>query len=181
MADPTLQAALNFTDDDLIANREGRLSPGQQERLSATQSRGRAVNWVSGAVFLVILILIATYVLPLYSAAAAAGSSSAVPLPIIGAVIVVVVGIIGFSIARTRRRLGGLTGTVLMTEGEASGRQGLVPMAGNAMAPVFRLSIGKVTFPLTTPEPMTAFTTGHRYRAYYVNGTRPTLVSAEPV
>jgi hypothetical protein len=176
MADPTLHEALDFTDEDLVANRAGRLGPTQQGRLTKSKGRSQAINLISGGVFLVIMIVIAVYVLPMYLTGPAAQAA-----PIIVAVLIVVVALIGLSIARGRRKLSRLDGAVLMTEGEASARQGMAPISGGGMMPMYRLSVGKVTFALATPEPMRAFTNGHIYRAYYVQGTLPILVSAEPV
>ena len=181
MSTPALQAALNFTDEDLVANRAGRLGPTQQARMTKLKGRGQIINIVYAVMFAVIIGVIALFVIPQYTAAADAGSSSAVPTWLIAAIIAGVVLIIGFTVLRTRRRLTRLDGAVLMTEGEANGRQGLVPMAETAMAPIFRLSIGKVTFALSTPEPLAAFTNGKRYRGYYVKGTMPVLVSAEEI
>jgi len=176
MADPTLREALNFTDEDLAANRSGKLGPTQQGRMTKSKGRSQVVNLVSGAVFVVIMIVIAAYVLPMYLTGPAASAA-----PIIVVVLIVVVGIIAFTIVRGRRKLARLDGAVLMTEGVASARHGMAPMSGGAMMPMYRLSVGNVTFALATPEPMRAFTNGKLYRAYYVQGTLPVLVSAEPV
>ncbi|CAN5445165.1 hypothetical protein BH09ACT4_BH09ACT4_04630 [soil metagenome] len=181
MSDAALQAALNFTDDDLVANRAGMLSPAQQGRMTKAKAQSQVINLVFGAVFLVIIIVIGAYVLPQYMAASDAGGTSAPPTGIIVAVLLVVVAIIAFTVWNSRRRLARLNGAVLMTEGEASGRQGMAPVADAAVLPVYRLSVGKVTFALATPEPLAAFTNGKQYRAYYVKGTLPILVSAEPV
>jgi hypothetical protein len=177
MSDPTLQAALNFTDDDLVANRAGKLGPTQQGRMTKTKGVSQVTNLIFGAVFLVIIVVIAVYVLPQYLSS----SVGAQAVPIIVGVLILVLLIIALTIFRSRRKLGRLDGAVLMTEGEASARQGLAPISGGAMMPMYRLSVGKVTFALATPEPMRAFTNGKQYRAYYVQGTLPILVSAEPV
>lgn len=174
MADPTLHEALDFTDDDLAANREGRLGPTQQGRLTKSKGRSQVVNLISAAVFLVIMIVIAVYVLPMYLTGPAASAA-----PIIFGVLILVVLIIGFTTWRSRRKLTRLDGAVLMTEGEASARMGGAQVSGGAMLPMYRLSIGKVPFALASPEPMRAFVNGHRYRGYYVQGTLPILVSAE--
>ena len=176
MADPTLQEALNFTDDDLVANRAGKLGPTQQGRMTKTKGRSQITNVIFGVVFLVIIVIIAAYVLPNYLTGPAASAA-----PIIVVVVIVVVGLMVFSFMRSRRKLGRIDGAVLMTEGEASARQGLAPVSGGIALPVYRLSVGKVTFALSTPEPMRAFTNGKQYKAYYVQGTLPILVSAEPV
>lgn len=176
MADPTLQQALNFTDEDLVANRAGRLGPTQQGRMTKTRGRSQVTNLIFGAVFLVIMVVIAAYVLPNYLTGPASSAA-----PIIVVVLIVVVGIIAFTIFRSRRKLTRLDGAVLMTEGEASARQGLAPVSGGAVLPMYRLSIGKVDFALATPEPMRAFVNGKHYRGYYVQGTLPILMSAEEV
>lgn len=174
MADPTLQEALNFTDEDLAANREGRLGPTQQGRLTKTKGRSQVLNIVTGLVFLAIMVVIAVYVLPMYLT-----GPSAQAAPIIVAVLVLVVLIIGFTIWRSRRKLSRLDGAVLWTAGEASARHGMMPISGGGMMPMYRLSIGEVTFALASPEPMRAFVNGEQYRGYYVQGTLPILVSAE--
>lgn len=174
MADPTLQEALNFTDEDLAANREGRLGPTQQGRLTKTKGRSQVMNIITGVVFLVIMGVIAFYVLPMY-----VGSAASAAVPIIVAVLVLVVLIIGFTIWRSRRKLSRLDGAVLWTAGEASARHGMAPISGGGMMPMYRLSIGEMTFALASPEPMRAFVSGHQYRGYYVQGTLPILVSAE--
>lgn len=174
MADLTLQEALEFTDEDLAANREGRLGPTQQGRLTKTKGRSQVMNIVTGAVFLVIVMVIAVYVLPTYLTGPAAQAA-----PIIVAVLILVVLIMGFTVWRSRRKLSRLDGAVLSTTGEASARQGMTPISGGRMMPMYRLSIGEVTFALSTPEPMQAFVNGDQYRAYYVRGTLPVLVSAE--
>ncbi|MEO6115150.1 MAG: hypothetical protein ABIP33_02090 [Pseudolysinimonas sp.] len=181
MADAALQAAFNFTDDDLVANRAGRLSPTQQTRMTKAQGQGQIGNIVFGIVFVVILVVIAIVVLPPLLAPQPANSSAAPP-GIIVLVVVVVLGIIAFSFLRSRRKLRGVTGAVLSTEGEAKGN---VHASGNVDQPdmmmVYRLKVGSVTFPLSRADEVAAFTNGARYRAYYVQGTLPILISAEPL
>jgi hypothetical protein len=174
MADPTLQEALNFTDEDLAANREGRLGPTQQGRLTRTKGRSQVINLVSAAVFVVIMIVIGVYVLPMYLT-----GPSAQAAPIIVGVLIAVVLIILLTTWRSRRKLARLDGPVIWTAGEASARMGGAQVSGGALMPMYRLSIGEVTFALASPEPMRAFVNGHQYRGYYVQGTTPVLVSAE--
>jgi membrane-bound ClpP family serine protease len=177
MADPTLQEALNFTDEDLVANRAGKLGPTQQGRMTTTKGRSQVTNLIFGAVFLVIIVVIGFSVLPQYLSSSAAGQY----VPIVVGVLILVVLIIGFTILRSRRKLNRLDGAVLVTQGAADTRAGVAPVSGGAMLPVYRLSIGSVTFALSSPEPMRAFVSGQQYKAYYVQGTLPILVSAEPV
>ena len=170
MADGALQAALDFTDDDLAANRAGRLSPAQQTRMGKTQGQGQIANIVFGIVFVVVLAVIAFIVLPPLFAPQPANSSAVPP------------GIIGLSFLRTRRKLRGVTGAVLAVEGEAKGN---VKATGNVdqadLMMVYRLKVGSVTFALHSADQVAAFRDGARYRAYYVKGTLPILISAEPV
>jgi uncharacterized protein (UPF0333 family) len=181
MADGALQAALDFTDDDLVANRAGRLSPAQQARMTKTQGRGQIANIVFGIVFVVMLVVIAIIVLP-PALAPQPEHSSAIPPGIIILVVVVVVGIIGLSFLRTRRKLRGVTGAVLSTEGEAKGsiRAGGNVDQGDVMT-MYRIKVGSVTFAVSRSDQVTAFRDGARYRAYYVQGTLPILISAEPL
>ncbi len=54
-----LMAALNFTADDLAANRDGRLSAGQRARLQAARRRGALV----GVALMLAVVLLATVAL----------------------------------------------------------------------------------------------------------------------
>ena len=181
MADEALQAALDFTDDDLVANRAGRLSPTQQTRMGKTQGQGQIANIVFGIVFVVILAVIAFIVLPPLFAPQPE-HSSAVPPGIIILVAVVVVGIIGLSFLRTRHKLRGVTGAVLAVEGEAKPN---IRTTGNVdevgLMTMYRVKVGSVTFAVSRADQVTAFRDGARYRAYYVKGTLPILISAEPL
>lgn len=181
MADGALQAALNFTDDDLVANRAGRLSPTQQTRMNKMQGQSQVVNIVAVVVFVVILAVIAIFVLPPLFAPQPE-HSSAVPPGIIILVVVVVLGIIVVSFLRSRRKLRGVGGAVLTSEGEATGNvkaTGNVDQLGVMM--MYRIKVGSVTFPVSRADQVAAFQDGARYRAYYVKGTLPILVSAEPL
>lgn len=181
MADDALQAALDFTDDDLVANRAGKLSPTQQTRMTKMQGQGQVANIVAVILFVVIIVAIAIFVLPPLFAPQPE-HSSAIPPGIIILVVVVVIGIIGLSFLRTRRKLRGVNGTVLMTEGEAKPN---IRATGNVDAMdvmmMYRIKVGSVTFAVQRPDQVTAFHDGARYRAYYVKGTLPILVSAEPL
>jgi hypothetical protein len=47
------------------------------------------------------------------------------------------------------------------------------------LMPMFRLTVGKVTFPLSSQQQLDGFVDGANYRCYYVKGTLPVLISAE--
>ncbi len=176
-----LNTAFDFTDDDLVANRAGRLSSTQQPKMSKKRGQAQVMNLVAGALFLVIMVVIAIVVLPGALAPQPTGSS-AVPPGIIALVLVGVLGVIVFSVLRSRRKLQGVAGAVLTTEGEAKTRSGMVEVGdGAGSAAIYRLTVGKVTFPLSTAGQLAAFTEGQRYRVYYVRGTLPVVVSAEAI
>lgn len=181
MADGALQTALDFTDDDLVANRAGRLSPTQQARMTKAQGQGQIGNIVFGIIFVVMMVVIAIVVLPPLLAPQPA-HSSAVPPGIVVLGVVVVLGVIGFSFLRTRRKLRGVNGAVLAVEGEAKGNvkaTGNVDQGGLMM--MYRIKVGSVRFAVSRADQVAAFRDGARYRAYYVQGTLPILISAEPL
>ena len=181
MTDEALRATWGFTDADLVANRAGRLSPAQQATMTKAKSLSQVVTLVFGAIFVVIIGVIAIIVLPPLLAPQPA-NSSAVPPGIIVLVIVVVVGIIALTALRSRRKLSRLDGAVLVTEGEAKSREGEAGIGDDAFSlGVYRLKVGSVTFPISSPEKLRAFTDGQRYRVYYVMGTLPVIVAAESV
>lgn len=178
MSTDALKAAFQFTDDDLAQNRAGRLSPTQQTRMAKSRRGGQIVNLVMGAIFIVGLVIIAIVVLP-GSLAPQPSTSSAVPPGIIVLVLAVVVVIIALTLLRTRRRLTRLTGDVFTVEGPANTRVRAFAEE-TVVAVTFRLSIGKTTFVLSDQQQLDAFEDGKPYRAYYVKGTLPIIVAAEP-
>jgi hypothetical protein len=180
MSTDALQAALDFTPDDLVANRAGRLSPSQQSRMSKSQGRGRIFTIVMAVVAVVAIVVIAATVLPGLLAPQPA-SSSAVPPGIIVAVIVVVAALMALSLLRTRRGLGRMTGPVLSVEGVAKTRAREFEDETMGGLATFRVRVGNVTFPVFGAAQVGAFEDGKTYRAYYVKTTLPVIVSAEAV
>jgi hypothetical protein len=176
MVDWTLQEALNFTDEDLVANRAGKLGPSQQGRLATTTGRSQ-MNLVVGGVFVAGLLLTVAFVLPQYLPF----SRSFLQYVPIVVVLLVIVGLDMFLASmRRHRRVARLDQPVLLVEGAVT-RSSTAPMSGIGVLPTYRMSIGPVTFAFASPEPMRAFVNSKRYRGYYVSGAVPTLVSAEPV
>jgi len=181
MSTGALEAAFGFTAADLPENRVGRLSAAQLSRMTTTRGQAQVANLVFGAIFVVILIIIAIVVLP-GALAPQPANSSAVPPGIIVLVIAVVAVIIALSLLRTRSKTKRLTGTVLSTEGPAKTRArsvGNVDQLGTS--DIYRLTVGSVTFPLSSQGQLAAFEEGRTYRCYYVKGTLPIIVSAEAV
>jgi hypothetical protein len=175
MVDSTLQEALNFSDEDLVANRAGKLGPTQQGRV--TKRRGPSTNLVVGGVFAVGLLVTLAFILPQY-VPLARNVVQFVPVVVL---ILVFIGLDRFLASlRRRRREALLDQPVLSVEG-AIERSSTAPMSGTGVLPVYRMSIGPVTFSFSGPEATRPFVNGRRYRGYYVSSPVPTLVSAEPV
>lgn len=181
MTDDALRSTWGFTEADLASNRVGRLSPTQQARMTKAKGQSQIANVIFAVVFLGIIIAIAVFVLPPLMAPQPA-NSSAVPPGIIVLVLVLVVGIVAFSALRSRRKLNRLDGAVLTVEGEAKTREGRAEVADSMMSlGIYRLTVGSVTFPISTEGQLRAFTNGQRYRVYYVKGTLPVIVAAESI
>ena len=177
MADSTLHEALNFTDDDLAANRAGRLGPSQQGRPARAMGATRTRNLLVGGVFGVGLLLTVAFILPQYVPL----SRNVVQYIPVVVLILVFIALDRFLAAmRRRRRVANLDQPVLSVEGTIT-RSSTVPMSGTGVLPTYQMSIGPVTFAFAGPEPMRPFVDGKRYRGYYISGAVPTLISAEPV
>jgi membrane protein implicated in regulation of membrane protease activity len=181
MTDDALRTTWGFTEADLVSNRAGKLSPTQQAKMTKTKGQSQIVNLVFGAIFLVMIVVIGVIVLPPLLAPQPA-NSSAVPPGIIVLGLIFVVGVIAFTVLRSRRKLTRLDGAVLMTEGEAKTREGRAGIADDTMnVNVYRLKVGSVTFPISTATQLRVFSDGQQYRVYYVKGTLPIIVAAESI
>jgi preprotein translocase subunit SecG len=181
-----LQSALGFTADDLVANQAGRLSATQQSYMNVQSKRGKSFNLVMVGVFVAFVAIIVAVVLPKMnsnSTDSSSGSSSAVPPWIIVAVIALVALIMLRTFLKTARGMGNIaTGAVQSVEGPARTK---AVARGNVdqmtVMPVYRLKVGKVTFPLKSAKQLGGFDDGVAYRCYYVKGTLPVLISAEEI
>jgi len=185
MTAEALQNALGFTAADLEANRAGRLSDGQQQHMNVQSKRGKSLNLVMAGVFIVFAIIIVTVVLPKLddNSTSTSGSSSAVPPWIIFAVLGVVALIVLRTVFKTRSGMNRVaSGSVQTVEGPAKTKARAI---GNVdqldVMPMFRLTVGKVTFPLSSQRQLGGFVDGVNYRCYYVKGTLPVLISAEEI
>jgi hypothetical protein len=175
MADAMLQQALNFTDDDLAANRAGRLGPSQRGRNTGSAT-GRMTKFAVAGVFIVGVLLTVAFILPQY-VPASRGFLQFVPVIVLIAIAVVLERFLAY--LRRRRQTPQADQRVLSVEG-AIARTTTTPMSGTGVLPEYRMSIGPMTFAFAGPEPMRPFVDGTRYRGYYLPGTAPTLLSAEP-
>jgi hypothetical protein len=178
-----LQSAFNFTPADLVENRAGKLSASQHSHIAVQSSRGKSYNLAMGGVFVVFVVIIVTVVLPKMSSnsSSTSGSSSTVPPGVIFGVLAAVALLVIVTLLRTRRGMNRLTtGAVQSVEGSARTRaRALGNIDQMDVMPVYRLTIGKMTFALTNALQLNAFDEGVTYRCYYVKGTMPVLISAE--
>jgi hypothetical protein len=185
-----IAGALGFTPDDLQANRAGRVSETQRERLAKTRRRARGATAFMGVLALAFVVVIAIVFIPKISRQDS-GSDSLPVVPIIVGVLVLMLLIMGASILRTRRSLDALaSGSVLQVSGPAKtkvrrmhGNVGDLQAgtSGTAGGVRFELTIGDVRFFVPSRAVLDAFVDGAPYRGYYV-GKRimATLLSAEP-
>ncbi len=183
-----LSAVLDFTQDDLAANRAGRLSARQAARLRRIRSWSRIA--IVGVLVLAVGLVVVDVVVvlgPQLSSARQQGASYAVPV-VIGALALVVL-LVGQSVLRTSRAMHAMVaGAVSSVDGLASTRvrrmRGNIgdPQAGisgRPGGPTCELTIGRIRF-FVSPAVLAAFNDGQSYRGYYVGrGFRATLVSAE--
>ncbi len=182
-----LSAVLDFSADELAANRTGQLSERQAARLRTSRSRSRAATGVVAMVALAFIVVIAVVLLPRLSTGRHPSSSSAIPY-VIGALFLVGL-VVSQAVFRTRRALNQtVTGRISMAEGVARTR--VHRMGGNVGDPQSgipgrpggarcELTIGGIRF-VVNPSVLAAFNEGRAYRGYYVGqGLHATLVSAE--
>ena len=182
-----LSAVLDFSADELAANRAGQLSDRQVTRLRKVRSRSRGA--VTTVVFVTAAFIVVAGVMTLsgQSRGGRPGSSAGVPY-IVGALLLVAL-VVSQSAFRTRRALTHLvSGTVSRADGAASttvrkmrGNVGdpASGILGRPGGPRCELTIGGTRF-FVSPAVLAAFSDGQTYRAYYVgHGIYATLVSAE--
>jgi hypothetical protein len=161
--DPTLATAFGFNEDDLAANREGRLSADQEiirrNMLSYVKRRTPRVKVFLGVVFAAALALVAYGISVTPDGGVTAGIVVAVILGWIGAIVM-------WGMGRNRRHQAALESTTVhAAEGEVS----FSPVAfdegvgGNT----YTLRVGDAKL-VVFGDQMDAMTDGARYRVYYM-------------
>ncbi len=182
-----LSAVLDFSADELAANRAGQLSARQVATLRKSRSRSRVATGAVALTAAAFIAVVAITLLPRLSAGRHPGSSAEVPY-VVGALILVAL-LMSQSVFRTGRSLNQMvSGTVSRAEGLARTR--VRRLGGNIGDPQSgipgrpggsrcELTIGGTRF-FVSPAVLAAFNDGQAYRGYYVGqGLRATLVSAE--
>jgi hypothetical protein len=168
-----LQSTFLFSGADLRANRSGRLSPRQQNRLRAAGGSQR----LALAVFVVVMA--GTLAVILFGALLSSSRSGlepgtlVLPLAIIAAVIGGVI-LIGLLTSR-RYMLGAQIKQMVMAQGPAAvGRV-------RSEAAQFEIRIGAAKIRLLTQEQLEAFQPAVEYRVFYLPGPAPMVLSAEVI
>jgi hypothetical protein len=183
-------AVLDFTDEELRANRAGRVSERQQARLGRARKTGRIALVVMAVLVIAFVVVILTVVLPKISDQQSDKSVPTVPIAI--GVLAFVVLVMALSITRSRRRFNRLaTGTAQTTTGVVKTRARR--MHGNVVdtsAPGlsygggmrYEVTIGSVRFFVPSQAVLDVFEDGRSYHGYYAGrGLISSLLSAEPV
>lgn len=185
-----ISAALDFTDEELLANRAGRVSDRQQAKLSRSRRTGRIGLLVMGLVVVAFAVIILTVVVPKISRQ---NSDDSTPIvPIVVGVLAFMVLVMTLSITRTRRRLNRLgSGNIALVTGIAKTRARRIhgnvvdasaPGSGYGGGMRYELTIGSVRFIVPSQAVLDAFEDGRAYRGYYAGrGLISTLLSAEPI
>lgn len=169
----TLRQTFNFSSNDLLANRQGRLSPRQEARQRATSAG------IKLSVALFILVLLGTIGLVV-----AFSYRSGVPQSLVErdnlisyTVLAVVIGlIIVVGYFSSRKHLAATASkTIQIAEGELQHGK-MRPDAGH-----FEIKLGSHKIRLLTPTQLDAFQVGTPYRIYYLKGPVPIILSAEVI
>ncbi|PZS37022.1 MAG: hypothetical protein DLM58_00485 [Pseudonocardiales bacterium] len=183
-------AALDFTEEELQANRAGRASERQQARLGKSRSRGLMANVVMALAAIAFVVVILVVVLPKIPKQQ---SDKSVPIvPIVAGVLAFFLLVMALSFLRTRRRLTRLgDGKIQQTTGVAKTRvhrirgnvvDSSAPGLGYGGGIRYELTIGSVRFFVPSQAVLDGFEDGCTYRGYYAGrGLISTLLSAEPV
>jgi hypothetical protein len=181
-----LAAVIGFSDDELVLNRAGKLSPAQNEWVQHDRRVTNVVSFIPLLVIVAFVVVIAVVVLPKISDQKGSGSSSTVPIVIGVLVLFGVVGLLSFFRLRrsmTRRASGRVSRTEGKTKTRAHVMHGNVTSSGAYGGGVrYELTIGRVRFFVPSQTVLDAFDTARQYRGYYVGkGLYATLLSVEPL
>lgn len=168
-----LRETFHFSSNDLLANRQGRLSPLQQARQQAT---GVGIK-LGVAVFIFVLLgsigLIVAFSVDTGPTKSASNQDFLTNLIIASIVIGLIILVSYFSsrkhIATTQSK------TIQIAEGEVQHGK-MRPDSAH-----FEIKIGNNKIRLLTYEQLEAFQVGTAYRIYYLKGPVPTILSAEVI
>jgi len=166
-----LRQTFQFSSNDLIANRDGQLSPKQQAR---QQAAGTSLKM--GIAFF-ILVMLGTFAFFIFTSLFS-GTFTSLDDPDTKITLAIVVGVIGFIMAMgyfSSRKHMATTRTKQIQKAEGEAQPGKIrPDAAH-----FELKIGRAKIRLLTEEQLQAFQAGTAYRVHYLAGPIPTILSAE--
>jgi hypothetical protein len=149
-----LEETFRFDASDLDANRSGRFSRRQDERMRAARGAGRGVLALFVAVLIGVIWLLTRGLTSEQTHLIAASVATA--------------GVVGYFSSRSSLKALG-SRRMAVAEGRAEAdHQG-------------RLRLGGKTLALATPAFLDAFEPGAAYRVFYVDGPRALVLSAEPL
>lgn len=168
-----LRETFHFSGNDLLANRQGQLSPRQQARQQAT---GAGIK-LAVAAFMIVLLgtigLIVVFSLGSGATQSLAERDSLISFAIAGVVIALIAVVSYFS---SRKQIAATASkTIQIAEGELQHGK-MRPDSGH-----FEIKIGGHKIRLLTPTQLDAFQVGTPYRIYYLKGPVPTILSAEVI
>jgi hypothetical protein len=187
-----LMQALEFTRDDLAANRSGVMTETQKERFRARMRRGQK----QGIVIMMLVLLVTMGVVAFLvfgNAEEGSGLRQAIeqsPEIIaigLGGSLLLYLAIVVFAFLRIRRmssgnlRVHSIEGQVKLKSSELPGytAAGAIASAAGAQTRICEIKIGRTSM-YTDEESFEAFEDGGAYRIYYVGNKRaPVIIAAE--
>lgn len=179
LPDYALASALEFTDQDLTANRAGFLSSAQSALLGNARAGASRMGKRNAVILVVFLIVVGGLLIAVESTASGTGSQAA--LGIVGSVVAAFL-IVGLATRRNRARWDAMaSGTVSRAYGQVKTRtRGITGEDGTTQ--VYEVTIGGTRFRVPGEHILAAFTDGRSYAGYYVGaGVTAMLLSAEPL
>ena len=194
-ANAALMRALNFTPEDLAANRQGKLTPAQRERLKISVAQGMRIGYGVAAIVIVIVVAVCVFVVlgsqgvvPMPASFEGLGENAPLIVGVMGVILVFYVIMLLVSTARSRGMTSGsakvraLTGKVKTSTLSLRGRNAAIASAGGASAVSYVIQIGREKVYTTDETAYRAFEDGLTYRVYVV-GSKPgyMMVSAEAI
>ena len=183
MTDLELQKFFEFNESDLFANRAGRLSPKQQEKINETEKGSSQIFFWAGVVF-ILIALGATYVIvkPAFVPGFELNGLTDLIAPIVG--LAMVWGVLGylafgsFRLSRSRfdssvQSVEGKVNFVKVEKEEWS--QSTDGMRSSRTVEEYELRVGRVAFEDVDEELLNIIEEGDTYVFYYTKETKDIL------
>lgn len=183
MTDLELQKFFEFNESDLFANRAGRLSPKQQEKINETEKGTSQIFFWAGVVF-ILIALVATYAIvkPSFEYGFAVGGLTDLIGPAIG--LAIAWGILGFlAVGSFRLSRSKFDSSVQHVEGKVNfvkvekeeWTESTDGIRSSRTVEEYELRVGKVAFEDVNEELLTIIEEGDTYSLYYTKETKDIL------